>query len=426
MHRILLIVRASLSTTISQFDDGRYKLLSVGGSVPVGQATDPERGWYFPPEVVSSTKKGKLRLKSKPRIVSTAAAFTLDVWGFGVLMYQLLCGVPLSLYARSSDRNVNAASARAWNEKTLGKVLAHLRMEDEAAADLLSGLLHPKPSRRIQSMKEVLSHEFFSHDEQKVEKDDAPPPSPEHTPEINETEPNASMLKNPMDAVYPTQKRRLQGDCSTDAYDSDDTAGDEEEASQDIEGASHHRDNTSFDSYPVQELQSKQATFSYPVQERRNISPVQQQRELAGTSPTRSTCSSIALKDVTGDHESVESSSPLDFHSAYRVDGDCFSTASTKFADNTSATIDRATKPKVPAQVVATEKKTRYSFGHDGDDKVLSVTPATDETGVDTSQIEAYSSIDSDDESEPGRIIPGSRLRKRAAAAQKYHDPQLV
>ena len=78
-------------------------------------------------DMVRLREKGKLRLKSKPRIVSTAAAFTLDVWGFGVLMYQLLCGVPLSLYARSSDRNVNAASARAWNEKTLGKVLAHLR-----------------------------------------------------------------------------------------------------------------------------------------------------------------------------------------------------------------------------------------------------------------------------------------------------------
>ena len=419
MHHILLIVRTSLPTTTSQFNDGRYKLLSVGGSVPVGQATDPERGWYFPPEVVSSTKKGKLKLKSKPRIVSTAAAFTQDVWGFGVLMYHLLCGVPLSLYARSSDRNANATSARAWNEKALSKILAHLRMEDEAAADLLSGLLHPKPSRRIQSMKEVLSHEFFSFEEQKVEKDDdAPPPSPEHTPEINETEPNASTLKNPKDVVYPTQKRRLQGDCSVDAYDSDDTVVGDEEASQDIEGASHV-------SYPVQELQSKRATFSYPVQERRSTPPVQDQREVAGTSPTKSTCSSIALKDVTGDHESA-SSSPLDFHSAYRVDGDCFSTASTKFADNASATIDRATKPKVPSQVVATEKKTRYSFGHDGDDKVLPVPPATDDTGVDTSQVEAYSSIDSDDESEPGRIIPGSRLRKRAAAAQKYHDPQLV
>ena len=426
MHHILLIVRTSLPTTTSQFNDGRYKLLSVGGSVPVGQATDPERGWYFPPEVVSSTKKGKLKLKSKPRIVSTAAAFTQDVWGFGVLMYHLLCGVPLSLYARSSDRNANATSARAWNEKALSKILAHLRMEDEAAADLLSGLLHPKPSRRIQSMKEVLSHEFFSFDEQKVEKDDdAPPPSPEHTPEINETEQNVSTLKNPSDVVYPTQRRRLQGDCSIDACDSDDTVvDDEEEASQDSEGASHRQDASSFVSYPVQELQSKQATFSYPVQERRSTSPVQDQREVAGTSPTRSTCSSIALKDVTGDHES-SSSSPLDFHSAYRVDGDCFSTASTKFADNTSATIDRATKPKVPAQVVATKKKARYSFGHDGDDKVLSVSPAIDETGVDTSQIEAYSSIDSDDESEPGRIIPGSRLRKRAAA-QKYHDPQLV
>jgi len=417
----------SLYVSTSQFDDGKYKLLSIGGAVHVGQATDPERGWYFPPEVVISTKKSKLKLKSKPRIVSIAAAPTLDMWSFGVLMYQLLCGVPLSMYARSSDRNANAANVRSWNEKTLGKALAHLRMEDEVAADLLSGLLHPKPSRRIPSMKEVLTHKYFSNEEQKSEKDDVagislPSPSPEQIPEVDEMDPNASMLKNPRDVVYPTQERRLQGDISIDAYDSDDTVDANEEARQDIKGSAHRReDATSFISYPVQDLQSKRAPFSYPLQERRIISSVQEKREItAATSPTSS---SLAPKDALGDQQSV-SSSILESHSAYRCDGDCFSTASTKFTDNTSATIDRATKPEVPVQVVATEKKSRRrSSGSDGDDKLLSDSPATDGKGVDTLPIESYSSIDSDNESEPGRIIPGSRLRKRAAA-QKYHDPQ--
>ena len=129
--------------------------------MPVGQPT-AERGWYFPPEAIASKKK-KLKLKqSKPKIVSIPAAHTLDLWAFGVMTYQLLCGIPLSLYAPSPDRNANVASVKSWNEKALSKALMHLRMKDEAAADLLSGLLHPKPSHRIASMKEVLAHQFFS------------------------------------------------------------------------------------------------------------------------------------------------------------------------------------------------------------------------------------------------------------------------
>ena len=102
-----------------QFDDGKYKLLSIGGAVPVGRPTEVERGWYFPPEAISSSKKNKLKLKPKPKIVSIPAAHTLDLWAFGVMMYQLLCGVPLSLYAPSPDRNANVASVKSWNEKAL-------------------------------------------------------------------------------------------------------------------------------------------------------------------------------------------------------------------------------------------------------------------------------------------------------------------
>ena len=59
-----------------QFDDGKYKLLSIGGAVPVGRPTEVERGWYFPPEAISSSKKNKLKLKAKPKIVSIPAAHT--------------------------------------------------------------------------------------------------------------------------------------------------------------------------------------------------------------------------------------------------------------------------------------------------------------------------------------------------------------
>ena len=43
-----------------QFDNGKYKLLSIGGAVPVGNSSH-RRGYYFPPEAIASSKKNKLK-----------------------------------------------------------------------------------------------------------------------------------------------------------------------------------------------------------------------------------------------------------------------------------------------------------------------------------------------------------------------------
>ena len=397
--------------------------------MPVGRPTEVERGWYFPPEAISSSKKKKLKLKPKPKIVSIPAAHTLDLWAFGVMMYQLLCGVPLSLYAPSPDRNANVASVKSWNEKALSKALTHLRMKDEATADLLSGLLQPKPSRRIASMKEVLAHRFFSNEEQKDEKNEKveagmtlPPTSTEETPKPSEINPNDVAMKNLSDPIFPTQERRLQAD--DDGSNTDETV-------DAIGGETSHQfgrspyfqeDTKSFFSYPTQDLRPKDADLSYPIQEKRSIFPVQ---EMRGNVAHESPRSNPFPFDTPGD-QSV-SSSLLESNSAHRFDGDCFSTASTKFADNTSGTIE-AMKHEVPKQVVATEKKyeTRDS-GDEGDSEQHFQYLSNAEKDVATlQQAESYSnSIDSDEESEPGRIIPGSRLRKRAAT-RKYHDPQLI
>lgn len=407
-----------------QFDDGKYKLLSIGGAEPVGQPTEVERGWYFPPEAISSSKKNKLKLKPKPKIVSIPAAHTLDLWAFGVMMYQLLCGVPLSLYAPSPDRNANVASVKSWNEKALSKALTQLRMKDEAAADLLSGLLQPKPSRRIASMKELLAHRFFSNEKQKDEKVEAgmalPPPSTEETPKPSEVNPKDVAMKNLSDTIYPTQERRFQDDEGSKTDETADLVGGE--TSHQFGGSTHFQDDTkSLFSYPTQDLRPKSAGLSYPIQEKRNIFPVQ---EMRGNIAPESPRSNPSPTDTSGD-QSV-SSSLLGSTSPYRFDGDCFSTASTKFADNTSGTIETM-KCEVPKQVVATENKPqRRDSGDEGDSEQLSQHLSSAETDAATLQrAESYNSIDSDDESEPGRIIPGSRLRKRAAT-RKYHDPQLI
>jgi len=391
----------------------------------VGHATDPDRGWYFPPEVVVTAKKNKLKLKPKPKLVSIAAAHTLDLWAFGAMMYQLLCGIPLSLYASSPDRNANVAGVKSWNEKALSKALGRLPMKDEAAADLLLGLLQPKPSRRIASMKEVIAHRFFSNEEQNDKKDEVdmslPPPSPEETPKLREVDPSVIVAEKLSDTVYLIQGPRLQADDSVDSRKSDDTAkADNEKTRHGMEWSTlHQEDATSFFPYPTQDLRQKGTNLSYPIQERRSNFPVQERR---GNAATASSHSTSTPNDATGDHQSV-SSSLLDLNSAYRSDGDCFSTASTKFADNTSATIE-ALKREVPMQVET--KPQRRSSCNGGENEELSERPATTETGANIAlQIESpCAPIDSDDESEPGRIVPGSRLRKRAQT--QYHDPQLI
>lgn len=395
--------------------------------MPVGQPTEAERGWYFPPEAIaSSSKKNKLKLKFKPKIASIPAAHTLDLWAFGVMMYQLLCGVPLSLYAPSPDRNANVASVKSWNEKALSKALIHLRMKDETAADLLSGLLHPKPSHRIASMKQVLAHRFFSYEEQKVEKVDTgmalPPPSTDKTSEPSEVNPNDFAMKNVSDTIYPTQESRLQEDGGGKTDEAADVFGGE--TSHQFGGSTHSQEDTnSFFSYPTQNLRPKGANSSYPIQERRNTFPVQ---EMRGNTTSESPCSRSSPTGIDTSGDQSVSSLLLGSNSVHRFDGDCFSTASTKFADNTSTNI-AAMNHEVPKQVVTTEKKPeRRDSGNERNSGQLSQYLSTAENDATTLQhAESYNSIDSDDESEPGRIIPGSRLRKRAAT-RKYHDPQLI
>ena len=385
--------------------------------MPVGNSSH-RRGYYFPPEAIASSKKNKLKLKqSKPKIISIPAAHTLDIWAFGVMMYQLLCGVPLSLYAPSPNRNANIARVKSWNEKVLSKALMHLRMRDEAAADLLSGLLHPKPSHRIASMKEVLAHRFFSYEEKKDEKVEAgmalPLPSTEETPEPSEDNPNDLAMMNLSDTIYPTQERRFQDDDGSKTDETADVLG--SETSHMFGGSTHFQEDTkSFCPDPTQDLRPKGADLSYPIQEKQRMFPVQQMR------------GNIAPETIDTPGDQSVSSSLLGSSSAHRFDGDCFSTASTKFADNTSGTIE-AMKHEVPKQVVATEKKPeRRNSGNEGDSEQLFQYLSNAEKDAATlQQADSYNSIDSDDESEPGRIIPGSRLRKRAAT-RKYHDPQLI
>jgi serine/threonine protein kinase/ankyrin repeat protein len=143
----------------------RWKLLGVGGAVPIGESTAPERGFYHPPEAILVESKwttiGKRSVSAEP--VSIAAQPTYDIWAFGVVLYEAIAGVPLSPYACRGKRpmtDAEIAKIGTWDDNSARKAVKNV--EDEAARDILKQLLHHDPTHRMASMRMVLEHPFFS------------------------------------------------------------------------------------------------------------------------------------------------------------------------------------------------------------------------------------------------------------------------
>lgn len=141
----------------------RWKLLGVGGSVPVGEPTDPKRGFYHPPESIAvEGKRSSLGKKSlSASVISVAALPSYDIWAYGVVLYEAVAAVPLSPYACRGKRAMTSAETAKigkWDESYIKKSLKCV--DNELARDILRGLLCGV-ERRYKSMKEVLDHEFF-------------------------------------------------------------------------------------------------------------------------------------------------------------------------------------------------------------------------------------------------------------------------
>ena len=144
----------------------RWKLLGVGGSKAIGSPSDPQRGFYHPPEtVVVESKRAPLGKKEvTAKVVSISSRPTHDIWAFGVLMYEAICGMPLSAYACRGKRAMSAneiAKIGRWDESSLERALRHVDASDYKAIDILRRLLHQNPNKRCGSLREALEHPFF-------------------------------------------------------------------------------------------------------------------------------------------------------------------------------------------------------------------------------------------------------------------------
>jgi ankyrin repeat protein len=145
----------------------RWKLLGVGGSVPIGKATNPNRGFYHPPEsIVVENKRAAIGKKSvNAVVVSIPTRATYDIWAYGVVFYEAIAGVPLSPYACRGKRpmtSVEVAKIGQWDENNIRRAIKHLPPDaDEDAISLMKKLLHWDPSKRFNSMRQALEHPFF-------------------------------------------------------------------------------------------------------------------------------------------------------------------------------------------------------------------------------------------------------------------------
>ncbi len=148
----------------------RWKMLGVGGSVPLGRPTDPSRGFYHPPEAIRlEQRKGSNPMGKKSynaSVVSVPAQPTYDIWAYGVVLYEGIAGLPLGPYACRGKRPMSTAEVSKigmWDENSLRKALRHIPEDDNGAArDLIRFILHPDPKKRATSMRQVLEHPYFT------------------------------------------------------------------------------------------------------------------------------------------------------------------------------------------------------------------------------------------------------------------------
>lgn len=186
----------------------RWKLLGVGGSVPISGSTDPQRGFYHPPESIAiESKKVPIGKKQNAaEVISIEAHPTYDIWAYGVVVYEAISGVPLAPYACRGKRQMTIAEIYkigAWDEHSLKKSLKYV-VDDEVARDLLKRLLHYDPQRRLSSMRLVLEHPFFTGGNLPTNRDSsgATSPntlasSPSHAPSTPSTRSSRSQKENP-------------------------------------------------------------------------------------------------------------------------------------------------------------------------------------------------------------------------------------
>mmetsp|Transcript_13122 Transcript_13122/g.15281 ORF Transcript_13122/g.15281 Transcript_13122/m.15281 type:complete len:785 (+) Transcript_13122:341-2695(+) len=146
-----------------KFDDG-WKLMDLIGSQFIGKDLSIYRmDTSAPPELVRFEGRSK-----KPMVDEIVfARASIDVWGFGKLMFEVLTGkdlLPVDSHKMVDEDEAFLRRLGSWDEDDLSNVVAEVEASGAGtlAADLVTHCLCPLPEHRPKSLKEVLAHPYWN------------------------------------------------------------------------------------------------------------------------------------------------------------------------------------------------------------------------------------------------------------------------
>ncbi len=152
-----------------KFDDG-WKLVGLIGAQNMGQPMSIHRiGRSAPPEAIQVIGRTS-RVSIQDHLPAVAS---IDIWGFGKLMYEVLVGkqiLPVDSHKMVDEDVTFLRNLKNWDEDSLGTVVAEIEEAGAGtlAADLISHCLCPFSEHRPKSMKEILAHPYWNENDSQI------------------------------------------------------------------------------------------------------------------------------------------------------------------------------------------------------------------------------------------------------------------
>lgn len=160
------------ATSCGKFEDG-WKVLDLIGSQCKGKPFRNGR-------ICSSIPPEAIQISGRTNSISISshipADTSMDIFGFGKLMYEVFTGkqliqIPIDSHKMVDEDEFVLRALKNWDEKNLSSVVSEIESAGVGtlAADLISHCLCPFPEQRPTSMKEVLAHPYWNESKNSIQ-----------------------------------------------------------------------------------------------------------------------------------------------------------------------------------------------------------------------------------------------------------------